>query len=341
MKDYSKLAREVSLAITGLSVSKPSAGKTLTAPISGSSVAGREYKIGKDQNGALSIRVPCDYAASYAMPLWQSRLITVTKEARESNGTVEGWIIVHFNRLVPDEQVTSLAAYIIDAIDPLDTESDKTVLGVLKEWKKLFVEDASAFGYEKVVGLWGELHILNKLIDISEEKALSVWTGPLRGSHDFAGLDSSIECKTTTNKIVKNVHISSVYQLVPPNLEGTLTLAYVQIEERSRDGKSLTAFIEETAKRLTYPDVFFEKLGHLGYERNVTKTAYTEMNFSLCKDSYYDVAGDFPRIVPTSFNGGKIPTDVDEISYTIDLRQSDQHLINEETIRLRQTLLLK
>jgi len=132
-----------------------------------------------------------------------------------------------------------------------------------------------------------------------------------------------------------------VYQLVPPNLDGTLTLAYVQIEERTRDGKSLTAFIEETAKRLTYPDVFFEKLGHLGYERNVTKTAHTEMAFSLCKDSYYDVAGDFPRIVPTSFNGGKIPTDVDEISYTIDLRQSDKHLINEETIRLRYTLLLK
>jgi hypothetical protein len=341
MKDYSKLTREVSLAITGLSVSKPSAGNTTTAPISGTSVAGREFRIGKDHNSALSIRVQCDYSSSYAIPLWQSKLITVTKEARESNGTVEGWIIVHFNRLVPDEQVTSLAAYIIDAIDPLDSESDKTVLGVLKEWKKLFVEDASAFGYEKVVGLWGELFILNKLIDISEEKALSVWTGPIRGSHDFAGLDSSIECKTTTNKIVKNVHISSVYQLVPPNLDGTLTLAYVQIEERARDGKSLTAFIEETAKRLTHPDVLFEKLSHLGYERNVTKTAHTEMAFALCKDSYYDVAGDFPRVVPTSFAGGKIPADVEDISYTIDLRQSDKHLISPEIIQLRIQHLLK
>lgn len=341
MKDYSKLAREVTLAITGLSVAKPASGRTITSGISGSSIAGREYKIGKDNNGALSIRVPCDYAGSSTMPLWQSRLITVTKEARESKGTVEGWIIVHFNRLVPDEQVTSLAAYIIDAIDPQDTESDKTVLGVLKEWKKLFVEDSSAFGYEKVVGLWGELHILNKLIDISQDKALNVWTGPIRGSHDFAGLDSSIECKTTTNKIVKNVHISSVYQLVPPNQHGTLTLAYVQIEERARDGKSLTTFIEETAKRLTYPDVFFEKLSHLGYERNVTKTAHTEMIFALCKDSYYDVAGDFPRVVPTSFAGGKIPADVEDISYTIDLRQSDKHLINQDVIQLRIQHLLK
>ena len=341
MKDYSKLTREVSLAITGLSVSKPTAGSTRTAPVSGFTVAGREYKIGKDHTSSLSIRVPCDYAGSSAMPLWQSRLINVAKESRESNGVTEGWIIVHFNRLVPDEQVTSLAAYIIDAIDPQDTESDKTVLGVLKEWKKLFVEDSSAFGYEKVVGLWGELHILNRLIDVSEEKALSIWTGPIRGSHDFAGLDSSIECKTSTNKIVKNVHISSVYQLVPPNVDGTLTLAYVQIEERARDGKSLTTFIEETAKRLTHPDVFFEKLSHLGYERNVTKTAHTEIAFALCKESHYDVAGDFPRIVPTSFTGGKIPTDVDEISYTIDLRQSDKHILNEENVQLRHVLLLK
>jgi hypothetical protein len=87
--------------------------------------------------------------------------------------------------------------------------------------------------------------------------------------------------------------------------------------------------------------VFFEKLGHLGYERNVTKTTYTEMNFSLCKDSYYDVAGDFPRIVPTSFTGGKIPADVEDISYTIDLRQSDKHLITEDIIHLRAKLLLK
>jgi hypothetical protein len=341
MKDYSKLTREVSLAITGLSVSKPSVGNTTTAAISGTSIAGREFRIGKDHNGALSIRVPCDYSSSHAMPLWQSKLITVTKEARESKGSVEGWIIVHFNRHVPDEQVTSLAAYIIDAIDPMDMDSEVTVLGVLKEWKKLFVEESSAFGYEKVVGLWGELHILNKLIDINQEKALNVWTGPIRGSHDFAGIDSSIECKTTTNKILKNVHISSVYQLVPPGQDGTLTLAYVQIEERSRDGKSLTAFIEETAKRFAHPALFFEKLGHLGYERNVTKTTHTEMRFAVCKDSYYDVSGDFPRVVPTSFVGGKIPADVEDIAYTIDLRQSDKHLINSETIQARMAHLLK
>ena len=341
MQDYSKLAREVTLAISGLSVSKVSVGRSATTPVSGTSIAGREFRIGKDHNGALSIRVPCDYSGTNTMPLWQTRLINVTKESRESNGLTEGWIIVNFNRLVPDEQVTSLAAYIIDAIDPMDTESDKTVLGVLKEWKKLFVEDSSAFGYEKVVGLWGELYFLNKLIDISEEKALSVWTGPIRGSHDFTGLNSSFECKTTTNKIVKNVHISSVYQLMPPSLDGTLTLTYVQIEERTKDGKSLTSFIEETAKRLTYPQVFFEKLSHLGYERNATKTTQTETPFALCKVSHYDVAGDFPRIVPTSFTGGKIPTDVDEVSYTIDLRQSDKHLLNEESIQLRQLLLLK
>jgi hypothetical protein len=341
MKDYSKLTSEVSLAISALSGAKPSAGKSIRSPISGTNIVGREYQIGKDHNGALSLRVPCDYAGSSTMPLWQTRLISVTKESREANGVTEGWIIVHFSRLVPGEQVTSLAAYIIDAIEPTGTDSEKTVLGVLKEWKKLFVEDSSAFGYEKVVGLWGELHILNKLIDINEEKALSVWTGPIRGSHDFAGIDSSIECKTTTNKIVKNVHISSVYQLVPPGLDGTLTLAYVQIEERARDGKSLTAFIEETAKRLTHPDVFFEKLSHLGYERNVTKTAHTETAFGLCKESYYDVAGDFPRVVPISFTGGKIPADVEEISYTIDLRQSDKHLISPEIIQLRIQHLLK
>ena len=341
MKDYSKLTSEVSLAISALSAAKPSAGRSLRSPISGTNVAGREYQIGKDHNGALSLRVPCDYAGSSAMPLWQTRLINVTKESREANGVTEGWIIVYFSRLVPGEQVTSLAAYIIDAIDPLDTDSEKTVLGVLKEWKKLFVEDASAFGHEKVVGLWGELHILNKLIDINETKALSIWTGPIRGSHDFAGLDSSIECKTTINKMVKHVHISSVYQLVPPNQVGTLTLAYVQIEERARDGKSLTAFIEETSKRLSHPDVFFEKLSHLGYERNVTKTAHTEMAFALCKDSYYDVAGDFPRVVPTSFAGGKIPADVEDISYTIDLRQSDKHLIAPEIIQIRIQHLLK
>ncbi len=341
MKDYSKLTSEVSLAISALSAAKPSTGKSLRSPISGTNIVGREYLIGKDHNGALSLRVPCDYAGSSAMPLWQTRLISVTKESREANGITEGWIIIHFSRLVPGEQVTSLSAYIIDAIDPAGTDSETTVLGVLKEWKKLFVDDSSAFGYEKVVGLWGELHILNNLIDINQEKALSVWTGPIRGSHDFSGLDSSIECKTTTNKIVKNVHISSVYQLMPPNLDGTLTLAYVQIEERARDGKSLTTFIEEIAGRLTHPEVFFEKLGHLGYARGVTKTTHTEITFAICKVSYYDVTGDFPRIIPSSFSAGKIPANVDEISYTIDLRQSDGHLLNDNATKLRQTLLLK
>jgi hypothetical protein len=65
------------------------------------------------------------------------------------------------------------------------------------------------------------------------------------------------------------------------------------------------------------------------------------MAFALCKDSYYDVAGDFPRVVPTSFAGGKIPADVEDISYTIDLRQSDKHLISPEIIQLRIQHLLK
>ena len=341
MKDYGKLTSEVSLAISALSGTKPSEGKSLRSKISGTNLVGREYQVGKDYNGALSLRVPCDYSGSSAMPLWQTRLINVTKESREFNGVNEGWIIIHFSRFVPGEQVTSLAAYVIDAIDPMDVESEKTVLAVLKEWKKLFVEDKSAFGYEKVVGLWGELHVLNKLIDISEEKALSVWTGPVRACHDFTSVDSSIECKTTTNKIVKNVHVSGINQLIPPSLNGTLTLAYVQIEERTSNSKSLTTFIEETAMRLNHPDVFFEKLGHLGYERNVTKTAHTETAFAICKDSYYDVTGDFPRITPTSFVGGNIPDEVEDITYTIDLRRSDKYLINEEAIKLRINSLLK
>lgn len=341
MKEYSKLSTEISLAILALSDVKPSAGKSVRSPISGAIVAGREYQIGKDNNGGLSLRVPCDYSGNSPQQLWQSSHIKLTKESRESNGDTEGWTIVNFSRYVPNEQVISLSVYIIDAINPTNTNSDKTIIEILKEWKKLFTEEATSFGYEKVIGLWGELFILDKLIDISKEKALSVWTGPERGSHDFTNLVSSIECKTTTNKFVKSVHISSVHQLIPPSQNGTLTLAYIQIEECSHGGKSLTVFIEEIVKRLDQPADFFEKLAAIGYQRNITMTTETEIPYILCKSSFYDVSKGFPRIVPESFIDGKVPNDVGEISYTIDLRQSDGLLISQSIIQTRLNLLMK
>ena len=47
MKDYSKLTSEVSLAISALSAARPSAGKSLRSPISGTNVAGRNTKSAK------------------------------------------------------------------------------------------------------------------------------------------------------------------------------------------------------------------------------------------------------------------------------------------------------
>ena len=102
---------------------------------------------------------------------------------------------------------------------------------------------------EKQVGLWGELWLLRKLIDVHGADALGYWTGPLGEDHDFRFADDEIEVKTTTKST--RSHIISKLSQLEASPGRTLYLLSIQLAAgQGDDACSLLELVEDLRRRL-------------------------------------------------------------------------------------------
>ncbi len=164
---------------------------------------------------------------------------------------------------------------------------------------------------ERVYDVIGELAVLKYYT----QKGLNPkWNGPSQSSYDIELDDSFVEVKSSINRTKKEITISSIYQL--SNLNKKLYLTFCTFELTAGQGISINSLVKDLRLLGYNVAAINESLEKKGFgigksDRNKT--------FILHSMYQYEVDDNFPKITEQSFINGVLPTNIIDISYTVDL----------------------
>jgi len=121
-----------------------------------------------------------------------------------------------FDRLVQD---------VVDQVEHSGKPPFAVCKNVLEQWRDL-LRRGDHLTTEGVVGLIGELEMLQRLAQVDPVAALDAWVGPRRTVHDFVTGEKAIEVKSSASLEGTSVSIHGLDQLDPVDLHA-LFLAVV------------------------------------------------------------------------------------------------------------------
>lgn len=268
-------------------------------------------------------------------PRGEARLL-VPVSAREKVDAVEtagslrvgATILMHRHRAVRFLDVACLSpdlepvfGELVDEIVRRLTARDggvEAVAGAIQDFRALLMQSKQKdVEGSRVAGLIAELVILNRLLDISSS-AWRSWRGPAGDRHDFRARDCSLEVKASLGAGAHQITINGLDQLEVP-AGGSLHLAHLVLETVEGGLLTVAALGEQALSKADDPAGLRELLTATGCA-DVRDPAWNRLAFRAEAERLYRVDLDFPRIVPSAFVGGQVPTGIVDASYQIDLR---------------------
>jgi hypothetical protein len=138
---------------------------------------------------------------------------------------------------------------VADAIQLQGAEAVAAVQTSMRLFRRL-LRDVQLVSRERVLGLLGELWVLDRLIDTDGAAALDSWTGPRGEAHDFRSGAVELEVKTTTKQ--RRVHLIHGLDQLEPSPGADLYLVSVQLAAAgaASDSFSLAERLGATRQRL-------------------------------------------------------------------------------------------
>ena len=188
----------------------------------------------------------------------------------------------------------------------------------------LFEKKSKNISKESLLGLYGELDLLNELLKskrYEEKEIVDSWSGYCRSTHDFNFPNLKLEVKSSLNGN-NIINCSSYNQLITQNDFQTylINLSYIE-NSMDGNGKSIFDIIESVKLNLKSCKEslkkFERKLDIFGIDK-----IYSSPKYSRILDKIYDIRDDFP-----SFNKLKIHSAISDIKYKIDLSMCEQWLL--------------
>jgi len=190
----------------------------------------------------------------------------------------------------------------------LRQELEENPLVWWSQWKELLGnKNVDSRAYDVL----GELWVLKYLAEHGEQ---AEWNGPDGATYDIDCDDYFVEVKSTTARNKRQITLSNLFQLDPPNGK-KLNLILCQFEAAS-SGYCINGLIEDLIKLGYGRDILDMKLAKLGLEKG--KTARRRF-YDLHAATEYIVDDSFPAIRESSFVGGTRPEGVMSISYVVTL----------------------
>ena len=212
----------------------------------------------------------------------------------------------------------------LDAMDD-DGSPDRPLRRCLADWRALLASGERLFTTRQLAGLFGELRLLVQMLE-RDAGATSAWIGPLGARHDFLAGLLAIEVKTSLTEDGLRVRVHGLDQLDAP-LGGELALHHVRVAEASAGGPSVVDLIER-AQGVATDDVLAGRLHALGY-RPAHAEAYRRISFRVIGESWYRVAGAFPRLSAHHLPAG-VTDAIGALEYELNLAAAPTDVVMSE-----------
>ncbi len=207
---------------------------------------------------------------------------------------------------------TGLCADVIAALATTPPDAMVVVSQVLDGWHAL-LRSGSQLGIEQLAGIFGELTVLNSLLDLHADLLMS-WRGPLRSPQDFVRGPWAIEVKTTVSTEGRAVRIHGIDQLAT-SPSGGLMLWWMRLDTSSTGGTSVPEIVESTSRRVARPQELWQLLARSDYY-TADAQRYGGARFEIVEEARYRVTDTFPRIVCASFPES-LPPGVSDVRLTV------------------------
>jgi hypothetical protein len=215
--------------------------------------------------------------------------------------------------------------------------SSEAISGTLSDFKALLSPPISEIPLEVVIGLLGELALLERLLSV-DPLAWKAWRGPLSERYDFRAGDLAIEVKSSKQISSSLVSIASIDQLEAPK-NGQLFISYIIFEEVANGAISVSKLVNRILELSSNAQDIYEKLNRIGYN-NSNIAEWDRYKFYIHQACFYAVDEKFPKITRKEFTQGDVPTGTGSIKYEIDLRLASNSKLelNEEILILRKLI---
>jgi hypothetical protein len=213
---------------------------------------------------------------------------------------------------------------------PLEKRAN-SIRNTLNIWRFFWTRPLSNMSASDEIGLFGELHFLNKWLS-NKSESIHCWTGGgfRSTNHDFHFNTFHVEIKTTAAPPPGVSHyFHGLQQLELGNGTHPLFLFSCAIAEEE-SGDSLLDLVDQIFEKvyndLTAEELFTSKLQERGFSPD--RSSYK--SFTVRSELLYEVRGDFPRIVANSFKN-KLPPGIhdEKINYLLDMQACDSWIVTE------------
>jgi hypothetical protein len=200
------------------------------------------------------------------------------------------------------------------------------------KWNQFFRKlESRTYGETSILGLWGELFTLERLIvgkiNASQiNNTIEAWTGPLDSVHDFTFADKSIEIKTkliSTNSI----NVSSEFQLELGSAYH-LELCIVNVQ-KDANGLSIDGLYKKIKAHIlnNHADLslLIARLNAFKLDEP-SLSRYQKYSYKALEANYYDCLNEeFPKIIRT-----ELDDEIYSVKYKVNVSTLGRFILSSE-----------
>ncbi|MFE2722850.1 PD-(D/E)XK motif protein [Kitasatospora sp. NPDC059327] len=227
-----------------------------------------------------------------------------------------------------DDVFTGLCRDVLVALAADGERPYRAARAVVERWRRLFSGGRRPLTDEQIVGLFGELLVLIRLLEC-DPGAVCHWAGPEGERHDFTDGRLAVEVKSSAAASERRLlRIHGLDQLEPPE-HGELFIAWHRLQPDPR-GRTLDELVAHARELCDDEAAFLSKLARLGYHPS-DQDQYG-LRLTPVESRWYPVDDGFPRLTTTSIPGVDVPAGVLDVRYTVDLAGVRTDRLDDEAV---------
>lgn len=283
-----------------------------------------------DGSGQRQILIPVDNSRKLREDTASSGVQIISRQMIDA-GQLRSYAVVVCRKTHLNELFSIISTEILNALVSESSHPDLVALKVLNRWRELLERAPSERpDMQTIVGVFGELWQLKKLVDINPA-SVSCWQGPLDARHDIMAGSISLEVKASLARTGRFIVIHGHEQLEPVS-DGRLYLASLKLERVEEAGENLLDLVHGITNAGGDQAVLLPLLAHVGFTSHTLELC-GDIRFVVKESLVYPVEDLFPRIVSESFLNGKLPNGVVKVDYTIDLTNEPPYPLTDAAVR--------